>query len=152
MKKICFVASTGGHWEEIRCLGEVAEGNDCFYVTEEGGQVEETDLSPLYLFPKINRKEKGFLSHFIKLAAESRKIIKKEQPDVVISTGALLSFPFCLWAKLMGKKVIYIESFARVHSPSLTGKLVYKFADLFIVQWESMLEFYPNAVYTGGIF
>ena len=78
--------------------------------------------------------------------------MRKEQPDVVITTGALLAFPFCLLAKLMGKKVVYIESFARVYDKSLTGKLVYPFADLFIVQWESMLKCYPKAVYTGGIF
>ena len=52
----------------------------------------------------------------------------------------------------MGKKVIYIESFARVDEPSLTGKLMYHVADLFIVQWKEMMEFYPNAVYGGGIF
>ena len=64
----------------------------------------------------------------------------------------LLAFPFCLFAKCMHKKVIYIESFARVHEKSLTGKLVYPFADLFIVQWESMLETYPKAIYGGSVF
>ena len=54
--------------------------------------------------------------------------------------------------KLRGGKVIYIESFARVHDASLTGKLVYRFADLFIVQWETMIDVYPRAKYVGGIF
>ena len=35
---------------------------------------------------------------------------------------------------------------------SKTGSIVYKFADLFIVQWKEMLELYPNAVYGGWIF
>ena len=35
---------------------------------------------------------------------------------------------------------------------SLTGRLVYPFADLFLVQWESLLELYPKAKYVGGIF
>lgn len=52
----------------------------------------------------------------------------------------------------MGKKIIYIESFARVHNPSLTGRLVYKIADLFIVQWEDMLKVYDKAVLGGGFF
>ena len=76
----------------------------------------------------------------------------QEKPEVIITTGALIAFPFCLIGKLKKTKVIYIESFARVNNKSLTGKLVYPFADLFIVQWESMLELYPKAKYTGGIF
>ena len=54
--------------------------------------------------------------------------------------------------KLMKKKVVYIESFAKISSPTETGKLIYKFADRFYVQWESMKEFYPNALYLGGIY
>lgn len=80
------------------------------------------------------------------------KILKKEKPDFVITTGALIAFPFCIFAKLRGTKIIYIESFARVNNQSLTGKLVYPFADLFLVQWEPLLKFYPKAKYVGGIF
>ncbi|MEE0858062.1 MAG: PssD/Cps14F family polysaccharide biosynthesis glycosyltransferase [Acutalibacteraceae bacterium] len=152
MKKICFVSSSGGHYAELMCLKEIAENNDSFYVTEMGGQVEESSHKNLYLLPQINRHEKSFIPHFINLFGKAIKIIKKEKPDVVITTGALLAFPFCLVAKIFGKKVIYIESFARVYEKSLTGKLVYPFADLFIVQWETMLKCYPKAKYTGGIF
>ena len=52
----------------------------------------------------------------------------------------------------MKKKVIYIESFARITTPSLTGKILYHFADLFIVQWKELLKVYPKAKYFGGIF
>ena len=58
----------------------------------------------------------------------------------------------CCLGKIFGSKVIYIETFANVTTKTSTGKLIYKFADLFIVQWESMLEIYPNAVYGGWIF
>ena len=50
------------------------------------------------------------------------------------------------------KKIIYIESFARVDEASLTGKLMYPIADKFIVQWEEMLKLYPKAVYGGAIY
>lgn len=78
--------------------------------------------------------------------------LQKEKPDVVICTGVLAMIPICLISKLMGKKLIYIESFAKVTSPTETGKLLYKFADRFYVQWKPMLKFYPNAVYLGGIY
>ena len=63
-----------------------------------------------------------------------------------------ISFPFCVLEKKRKGKVVYIESFARVKEPSLTGKLVHKYADIFIVQWEDMLSYYPDAVLGGGIF
>ena len=51
-----------------------------------------------------------------------------------------------------GKKLVYIESFAKISSPTETGKFLYKFADRFYVQWKSMKKFYPNAIYLGGIY
>lgn len=58
--------------------------------------------------------------------------------------------PLCLIAKLFGKKLIYIESFAKVSSPTETGRFLYKFADRFYVQWKPMLQFYPKAIYLGA--
>lgn len=150
--KIAFVASSGGHWEELMCLRELAKSRDCFYVTEEGGQAEDSGLERLYRLPQINRKEKGFLRHFFSLNRKARRILKEEKPDIIITTGALISVPFCWIGKLRKCKIIYIESFARVHDKSLSGRLVYPIADLFLVQWESMLECYPKAKYVGGIF
>ena len=154
MKKICFVASSGGHWEEIMCLNELFEENDSFFVTEEGGQAIDSKLEKIILVKQINRKEKLFLFRFIQLFLKSFSIIKKERPDVVITTGALIAFPICLAQKLFHGKVVYIESFARVYKGSITGKLCYKLklSDLFLVQWEELLEVYPKAIYTGGIF
>ena len=60
--------------------------------------------------------------------------------------------PMCLLVKLTGGKLVYIESFAKVTSPTETGKFLYKYADQFYVQWETMLEFYPKAIYKGGIY
>ena len=60
--------------------------------------------------------------------------------------------PCALLMKLFGKKLIYIESFAKVTTQTLSGKLLYKYADRFYVQWEEMLKLYPNAIYKGGIY
>lgn len=150
--KICFVASSGGHWEELMCLSDLFEDNECYYVTEKGGQASECHFENIYTFNQINRKERFFIIHFLKLCSHALRILKSEKPDVIITTGALVCVPFCYLAKLLKKKVIYIESFARVNSPSLTGRLVYRVSDLFLVQWESMLKFYPKARYVGGIF
>ena len=85
-------------------------------------------------------------------AVKSIIIFLQEKPDIVITTGVLAMIPLCLIAKLFGKKLIYIESFAKVSSPTETGRFLYKFADRFYVQWKPMLQFYPKAIYLGGIY
>ena len=153
MSKCCFAASMGGHLEEIACLKEIANSSDeAFLVTEKGGFQEINFCGRTRHVLQINRKEVLFPVKFILLFIQSLMILMTERPDVIISTGALATFPICCLAKLSGKKVIYIESFARVDEPSLTGKLMYHVADLFIVQWKEMMKFYPKAIYGGGIF
>lgn len=150
--RILCIASSGGHWEELMCLKKMTEEYSSVYVTEQGGQAQDCELEHIYTVPQINRHEKHFLFHFLKIFRSARKIIKKERPKVIVTTGALIAFPFCLIGKLHRVKIVYIESFARVYERSLTGKLVYPFADLFLVQWETLLKVYPKAKYVGGIF
>ena len=52
----------------------------------------------------------------------------------------------------MRRKVIFIESFAKKKTRTLSGRIVYPIATVFIVQWEEMLKFYPKAKYFGGIY
>ena len=117
--KIAFIASSGGHLEEIS---------------------------------KLNRKQLTFLPKFFWLFIKAIYILLMEKPDFIITTGALIAYPFCVIGKVMSTKITYVESFARVQTPSLTGKLLYSFTDLFIVQWEDMLKLYPKAMLGGGIF
>ena len=76
----------------------------------------------------------------------------KIRPKYIISTGAHTAGPMCCLGKIFGSKIIYIETFANSKTKSATGSIVYKFADLFIVQWEEMLELYPKGVYGGWIY
>lgn len=151
-KKICFAASSGGHLEEICHLTEIEKSHDSFLVTETSDYNEVQFCDRVIHVNQINRHEALFLLKFIILFIKSFHILMNEKPDYIISTGALATFPLCVVGKLMKIKIIYIESFARVDSPSLTGRLMYRIADLFLVQWEDMLEYYPNATYAGSIF
>lgn len=149
--RVCFTASSGGHLEELSQLSSLVGEND-FVLTEKSNFDSIVWCKNIIYVSQINRKEILFIPKFIKLFLKSFFVLIKEKPDAIVSTGALATYPICLLGKMMRKKIIYIESFARVDKASLTGKLVYKFADLFIVQWKEMLDIYPNAVYGGGIF
>ena len=150
--KICFAASSGGHYEQLMMLKPLMEKYDSFVITEKTDYSAEAKGEKTYYMKQVNRREKDFIWRMIQNAWKSIGIYRKEKPDVVICTGVLAMIPICLISKFMGKKLIYIESFAKVTSATLTGKLLYKFAEQFYVQWPEMQKIYPNAIYLGVIY
>lgn len=151
-KKLCFAASSGGHFEQILMLKPLMEKYDSFLLTEKTTYKTEVKGEKMYFLHQVNRKELLFPVEMIGNSLRSLFIFIKERPDAIITTGVLAMIPMCLLAKLFGKKLIYIESFAKVTSPTETGKLMYRFADQFYVQWPQMKKIYPKAIYLGGIY
>ena len=159
MKKVMFIASTGGHLSELMQLAPLFSKYDYTIVTEK----TKSNLNLAKKYPnrvhfiisgtytnfkaKLFYPFKLFLNCFISLY-----LILKIRPDVVVTTGSHNVGPMCCLAKLFRKKVIFIETIANSTTPTRAGRLIYKFADYFIVQWESMLDVYPNAIYGGWIY
>ena len=153
-KRVMFISSVGGHLTQMLQLKEIFNDYDYRLVTE------KTDVT-------VNMKDKYKLS-FLKYG--SRKyllkyifvsiynIIKsfclfiKYNPSVIVTTGTHTAVVMCYLGFLFKRKVIYIESFAKRTSPTLTGRIVYRISSVFVVQWEEMKKFYPKAVYWGGIY
>ena len=151
-KKVCFAASSGVHFEQLSMLKPLMDEYDSFVVTEETAYKATIKDEKMYYLHHVNRKEWTMPIWMVVNAFKSLKMVMVEKPDVIITTGVLAVIPLCLLTKLFGGKLLYIESFAKVSSPTETGKFLYKFADQFYVQWEPMREFYPNAIYLGGIY
>lgn len=150
--KICFTASSGGHFEQLMMLKPIMNKYESFIITEKTNY-QSSDLKfNIYYLKQVNRKERNWIPKFISNIYNTFCIISGENPDVIVSTGALTTVPVCIIGKLKGKKVIFIESFAKINSQTISGRIVYKFADLFIIQWEELKRFYPNAVFGGGIY
>jgi UDP-N-acetylglucosamine:LPS N-acetylglucosamine transferase len=78
-------------------------------------------------------------------------IVVKERPDVVISTGAAPGCLMCLLGRLLGARIVWLDSITNVERVSLSGRLVRPFADLFLVQWPELAEKYRGAQYVGTI-
>ncbi len=152
MKKLCFAASSGGHYEQLMMLKPLMQKYDSFIVTEQTKYQSKDSEIPVYYLFQVNRREPLCLWKMIRNAIRSARILRRERPDAVICTGVLATIPLCLFAKLMHCKLIYIESFAKVTSATRTGKLIYRFADQFYVQWPQMQQVYPDAIYVGGIY
>ena len=150
--KICFAASSGGHFDQLMMLRPLMEQHDSFIVTEKTAYETNVQGIKTYYMIQVNREEINCLLKLLVNTFKSLRLYFSEKPDVIICTGVLAMIPLCLICKLFGKKLVFIESFAKVTSPTRSGKLLYRFADQFYVQWPQMLEVYPNAIYVGGIY
>lgn len=153
-KKVLFVSSIGGHLTQMLQLKEIF--NDYNYVLI----TEKSDVT-LNLKEKYNIRyymycnKKNFIKYFfinVINAFHSVYTFFKEWPDAIITTGANTAIPLCYLGRIFGKKVIFIESFAKRNGKTFAGFLAYPVATTFIVQWESMLKYYPKAKYFGGIY
>ena len=155
-KKIMFISSSGGHLSELLQLKVMFEKYDYKIVTE---LVDSTKYLKNKYPHKVNYlifgTKKNMITYpFILLinCFLSLFYLLLYRPQYIITTGAHTAGPMCCIGKIFRKKIIYIESFANRNVKSVTGSLIYKFADLFIVQWKDMLKLYPKAKYFGSIY
>jgi beta-1,4-N-acetylglucosaminyltransferase len=79
------------------------------------------------------------------------RVLRRERPDVIVSAGSAVAVPFFYIGKVLGCTLVFIEVYDRISTSTLTGKLVYPIADLFVVQWEEQRKFYPRGILLGQI-
>lgn len=148
--KVCLVGSSGGHLTHLYMLKPFWSTRERFWVTfdkeDARSLLGEEVFYPLY-FPS-NRSLKALVIN----TWRALKIIPKERPDLIITSGAAGAVPFFYVGKLFGAKTIYIEVFDRIDAPTISGKLCYPVTDKFIVEWDEMLNVYPKAENLGSIF
>lgn len=150
--KICLAASGGGHLRQLLDLQPVWSAHDYFFVTEDTalGQTLARDHRTAFL-PHFawGQAKMGAPVRMIWRAARSAvralKIMLRERPDLVISTGAgAVIFPV-IWGRLFGARIVVIESFARFDHPSLFGRIAAPLAHELVVQSDKLLRHYPRA-------
>lgn len=149
--KICFTSSSGGHTTELLKLYPLMEEHDHFIIAEKSN-ADFSKCKKVYYLKQVNRKQMRYIFSFLFSFFRIYKILKKEKPTYIISVGSMSTIPVCVIGKMLKMKVIYVESFARVYDLSVTGKILYKMADLFVVQWKALADLYDKAVYGGGLF
>jgi beta-1,4-N-acetylglucosaminyltransferase len=145
--KIALVSNLGGHLTQIFFLLEAFENHEIFFVTNDDPRMKKVKYKK-FLIEYINinpwKMIKAFFKTFI--------ILTKEKPNLIISTGVEIAIPFFIFARMMGIKTIYIESWSRVKNKTRTGRILYYIADVFLVQWPDLLKEYgKKARYEGGV-
>lgn len=153
MKKVIFVASSGGHLSELLRLEKLFTEYEYRLVTEKTPvteKMQEKYQMDFYLYGP-NQNIIKYLWRVLRNIVKTISLLQKFKPDTIVSTGAQVGGIMCFFGKLWGAKIIYIESLAKADSLSVTGKNIYKMADKFYVQWESLAQKYEKAEYIGRL-
>jgi len=144
--KLCLVCSHGGHLTEMLELAEAFEGFEAFYYSYEGETTRS--LPGVYLTPNKPYSPWRFL---VNLVACTR-MLRRERPAFVVSTGAEIAIPPFLAAKMLRIPTLYVQCGCQVTKPSRTGRIIIHIADRFFVQWPELLEAYgKKAEYRGSL-
>lgn len=155
-RNVMFISSTGGHLDELMQLSPMFEKYDYHIITEKTkSNLKLKEKHPGRVGYLVFGTKDHLLSYPFKLIYNCFKSLYfylKFHPDYIITTGTHTAGPMCCIGKILGSKIIYIETFANINTKTSTGKLIYHFADHFIVQWPSMKKLYPKAIDGGWIY
>jgi UDP-N-acetylglucosamine:LPS N-acetylglucosamine transferase len=156
--KILAVLGEGGHTKEMLTLiALLSARNEFGYVLVRDDDLSEQKLAvpgPVFRVIRPRDKAHNLLNDARKFAlcmGQAAGIVRRFRPRAMLSTGPSVAVPVALVCRLMGVKVIFVETGSRVTALSGTGRIMYRIANLFLVQWEPLLEQYPRGVYAGRL-
>lgn len=148
-KKICIVASKGGHLFQAILLKKTLKNYKKTWVTFRGFDSSHRLKGEKVIYayyPESRNLLNAVRNFFLAL-----RIINKNKPEILISTGAGIAVPFFIVGKLFRIKLLFIEPYDFVSFPSLTGRILYKISDIFLVQHKRQLKWFPKALYLGSL-
>lgn len=157
MKKVLFVFGSGGHSAQSRILFGQMKGEFEFeFMLENDDPFSKKWLKgeTIYEVTPIRGKKEWLIAtlwRIVRCSVESLIVFFKSNPDVILSAGPGIAIPISYLGKLFGKKIIFIESWSRVTTKSIAGRVIYPIADQFYVQWPEMTSVYPEAIYVGRL-
>lgn len=147
--KVCLVCSSGGHFQQLYSLKDYWGRLSHVWVTFDGANTQAILENETYYWA-YSPTNRNMLNLFRNVFL-AFKVLRKESPDLVISTGAGVAVPFIYAAKFFGIKTVYIESLTRVKDLSLAGKLIYPVVDHLFVQWPELASKYKKSDFRGQV-
>jgi UDP-N-acetylglucosamine--N-acetylmuramyl-(pentapeptide) pyrophosphoryl-undecaprenol N-acetylglucosamine transferase len=139
-----FAGSAGGHLDLLRAIApDVVDGPEPVWVTSRTprGERLRRDGADVELLPEYGRSALGALRNVLAAA----QVVIRRRPRTVVTSGAGVVAPFCLLARLAGARLLYVETMARVNSPSMTARLLSRVAARVVVQWPELASALPRA-------
>ena len=158
MKKLMVILGGGGHTEQmIKLLEQLGSRFEYLYVIPKDDIVSPSKIRIKGKVYRIKRATYPMGSMFSKIYGsainffQSFSLCLRERPYAILSSGPGTAVFISIIGKLLGSKIIFVESWSRVNRPSTSGKIIYKFADLFFVQWENLKKIYPRSKFAGRL-
>ncbi len=156
--KLLVVLGEGGHTAELLNLVELLGPHyDYHYIVSKEDNLSTNRIKypgPIYYLTRPRGKHTGNLSATLRLGwagMQTLGVLLRIRPLAVVSTGPAIAVPVSLIGKLLGARIIFVETGSRVKTLSLTGRIMYRWADLFFVQWPYLKERLPRAIYAGRL-
>jgi beta-1,4-N-acetylglucosaminyltransferase len=147
--RVLIVCSSGGHLVQLYNLKPWWERHDRLWVT-----FEKLDSKSLLAGESVTWAHHPTTRNLRNLARNlglAWRLLRSYRPDLVVSTGAGVAFPFFLLARLLGQKTVYVEVYDRIDSATMTGRLCYPLSNLFLLQWEEQRRIYPKGIVIGSL-
>jgi len=147
--RVGLVASSGGHLAQLHAVADAFDAAGRTWVTFDTPHARALLAGERVTFAwhPTNRN----LPNLVRNLVLATRWLRREQPDLVVSTGAGVGVPFLWAARAAGVKTVFVEVFDRTEAPSLTGRLVAPVVDLVVLQREAQRRIYPHGVVLGAV-
>lgn len=147
--KLLLVSSSGGHLSQLLLLRSWWADHERHWVAFDTRDAVSSlaDESVSWAYYPTTRNLKNAARN-LRLAW---RVVRRERPDLVVSTGAGVAVPFFLVARLFQVRTVYVEVFDRIDHPTLTGALCYPLTDVFALQWPEQTVNYPEGKVVGWL-
>jgi UDP-N-acetylglucosamine:LPS N-acetylglucosamine transferase len=147
--RILFACSSGGHLAQLTALDSWWSEHERHWVTFDTADARASlaGESITWGFHPTTRN----IPNLLRNTRLAWKVLRRERPDVVMSTGAAIAVPFFLLARTVGARTVYLEVYDRIDSSTLTGRICTRLSDRFLVQWDEQQELYPGSVVVGPV-
>jgi beta-1,4-N-acetylglucosaminyltransferase len=156
--RIMVILGSGGHTAEMVRLTEELGPHDYEYVVASDDPLSARKtvypgLVHVVLNPrtKADRNPVLIAAKAVLALFQSARLVARSRAEVIVGCGPALAVPIMLLGKLRGKRLIFIETGSRVETRSTSGRMLYPFSDLFLVQWPSLTGKYKRAIWRGRL-
>ncbi len=143
------VGSSGGHLAQLHALADLWPARSRQWVTFDTPDAVSVlaEEEVVWAYHPTTRN----LVNLVRNTGLAWRLLRRNRPDVIVSTGAAVAFPFFVLATLWRIPTVFIEVYDRLDTPTLTGRLCRPWASLFLVQWQEQLSFHPRAIVVGPL-
>jgi len=157
--RLLVILGEGGHTKEMLTLVDMLGDDIAYgYIVIEDDEVSEHKIrrpGPVYRVRRPRDKAHHLLWDTLKTLHsgwQALRVLLRFRPQAVLSSGPSVAVPACVLARILGCRVIFVETGSRVSALSTTGRIIYRVAHLFFVQWPELESRYPKAIYAGRLF